>query len=87
MLNLEGQQNARLDQVLPTLLQENYSRFMGGGSQGGTGLQNTASVLSSLQTRYDPVHSICQKQVVYFTSRFPIIYNPAKNQQRFYQGH
>ena len=40
-----------------------------------------------MQVRYDAVHSLCQKQVVYFTSRFPILFNPAKNQQRFYQGH
>ena len=89
MLNLEGQQNARLDQVLPGLLQENYSRIMGGTSAQGDapGLANPAALLSSLQPKYDAVHQLCQKQVVYFTSRFPILYNPQKNQQRFYQGH
>ena len=60
---------------------------MQGSSQEGAGLLNASTLLGSLQTKYDPIHQLCQKQVVYFTSRFPIIYNPAKNHQRFYQGH
>jgi microtubule-associated protein-like 6 len=36
---------------------------------------------------YDSKHDICQKYVVYFTSRFGIVYSPFKNLQTFYQGH
>ena len=31
-----------------------------------------------MQPKYDPVHQICQKQIVYFTSRFAILLNAAK---------
>ncbi len=37
--------------------------------------------------KYDSSHKNCHKHLVYFTSRFGILYSPHKNMQTFYQGH
>ena len=36
---------------------------------------------------YEAKHLTCTKYVVYFTSRYGVIYTPHDNRQRFYQGH
>ena len=49
-----------MDQMLPEMLKENYSRVMGGQSGVGEldsqGLRDPASILSSMQPKYDIVH-------------------------------
>ena len=85
-MGLSGQQNARLDQILPRMVNDNMQR-MGNATAQLTGMIDPNSMAMPTQPKYDPVHQICQKQIVYFTSRFAILLNAAKMNQSFYQGH
>jgi WD40 repeat protein len=37
--------------------------------------------------KYEVKHTICSKALIYYTSRFGVIYNTVKSSQTFYQGH
>ena len=50
-------------------------------------MADPASLMMPAQPKYDAVHWICQKNIVYFTSRFGILLNSAKERQSFYIGH
>ena len=67
-LGLAGTASAKLDMVLPKILGMNYANLIN----------------DHLQITYDPKHQICSKFLAYFTSRFAIVYNTAKNTQTFY---
>ena len=43
--------------------------------------------MSQKAIKYEVKHSMCNKALVYYTSRFGIVYNTVKSQQTFYQGH
>jgi len=58
--------------ILPKILGSNY---------------NEVFKQTQMNIEYDQKHQICSKFFAYFTSRFGVLYNPAKNEQAFYEGH
>ena len=70
-LGLGGSTSAKLDMVLPKILGTNYQSLV----------NNNEPLV------YDVKHQICSKALVYYTARFAVVYNTAKNSQTFYQGH
>lgn len=57
--------------MLPKLLGPNFQDLLDPGQQ----------------IKYDKVHKLCHQHLVYFTSKFGILYSPLRNTQTFYQGH
>ena len=52
-----------------------------------SGLDKSGKKTDKQTILYDQTHENCQKYLVYFTSRFGILYSTFTNKQAFYQGH
>lgn len=61
----------KLDYILPRILGNDYKNLLR--------QQN--------HIEYDPVHATCQKNIIYYISRFGIVFDANKRRQNFYQGH
>jgi len=57
------------------------------GSQPNLSKAQESNEANKQQIEYEQIHGKCEKNLVYFTSRFAIIYSVSQTQQRFYSGH
>lgn len=49
--------------------------------------QQISGESNSKTIKYEVKHQLCNKALVYYTSRFGVVYSTVKSQQSFYQGH
>jgi hypothetical protein len=71
VLNLGPAAEKRLDLILPRILGTDYANLLRG----------------STFIEYDQVHTTCHKHLVYYISRFGVVFDAVKRKQSFYQGH
>lgn len=71
LFNMGQQAQKKLDMILPRILGTDYQTLL----------------KQQQPIDYDPIHSTCYKHLVYYTSRFGVVYESGKRRQQFYQGH
>jgi WD40 repeat protein len=62
---------AKLDIILPKILGTDYQTLL----------------RQQQPIEYDRIHATCYKNLVYYSSRFGVVYDSGKRKQQFYQGH
>ncbi len=73
-LSVDPSQNSQLNIIMPQVL-------------GTMNYQQIANEAIQKLIKYEVKHTICSKALIYYTSRFGVIYNTVKSSQTFYQGH
>ena len=71
VLNLDIAAEKKLDTYLPRVMGTDYSSL----------LREEDCI------EYDPIHATCQKNAIFYISRFGVVYDMNKRKQQFYRGH